>query len=281
MSTLGVLEVTESKMKLRRILASIAVCILWGLITSNVAFGATPEQHLEKAQDLWEVAAGDKAPTLGETDSVIQVLRQALSAPVRLKFEDEKAARLLLAKVYQAKYSLLESPDWKNTKGGLEYLKKAKSELELLIKRKPGDKETLLEYLSVLNLLRVESLPTLKQLVAFHPSDSWVRYLLALEQLRSGNLVEGHESLSRAISLSESAAQLRVYLDSAEAEFLTLGCPVSATLLKGRQKLPEEHDANPLPTSAKNKQVNTKSPNLQALKKEILADFSAHKCEVK
>lgn len=107
------------------ILALITVCILCGLITST-AQGATPEQHLAKAKDAWVEAAGDKVPTLAEADAVIRTLRLVLAAPAQLKFVDEKAARRLLVEVYQAKYSLLESPEWTNTKGGARIPKNGK-----------------------------------------------------------------------------------------------------------------------------------------------------------
>lgn len=99
----------------------------------------------------------------------------------------------------------------------------AKSELELILKKAPKDRDTLLDYMTVLSQLQLEDLPILDQLVKFYPNDPTVIFILAKVQLQEGKVAIGHENWLRAISLSNSAEQFRLFLGDAD---LVYGIPI-------------------------------------------------------
>lgn len=127
----------------------------------------------ECVKSLLESISGGRPPTLREVDDLIGPLEALLRSPGKKEFADEKAARLMLASAYLAKYSVLESPGSTGTKGGPAIRLKAKGEYETLLKARPGDREVLIAYQDLLAGMGVDTYPIARKIVELYPRDSW------------------------------------------------------------------------------------------------------------
>lgn len=259
---------------MQRIVVLVACALLISFIANESRAKEDPSIGLQRARQKFEMAVAGKPPTRAEIDDVIRDLTQVINSGLKTP-NDEKTARLLLASSYRYKYSLLESPDWTNTKGGPEVLRNARAQLEAALKIAPRDKQLLYEYAMVLSLSGADAYPVIKKIAEFYPNESASHASVAHAEFQKGNPQRGRESISQAIIFAESPQRLAAYMSQAVDSFDSASCPLKPDVSALLERMPLEHR---FPEVA-GQDVPSKLPSeLKGLQERFVAGLRQHNC---
>lgn len=231
-------------------------------------------ETLKQLKNRWEAVSEDRRPTLREVDEVMAAVEALLKSPNRWSYADEKAARLMVVGTYLAKYSLLESPDFTNTKGGPAMRQKARGELEYLLKLKPDDKDVLTAYQSLLASMGVDTYPIARKIVDLHPKDSWAHFVLGQMEFQRKNNSHAIQSMARAIETADNPKLLAMYVEAATNSLQDANCPPDARWQKLQEEIPMEfrYGTDPYLNSAKI------GPEMKRLQGTLHESLRKHRC---
>ncbi|MBC3812313.1 tetratricopeptide repeat protein [Undibacterium aquatile] len=208
--------------------------LLMNIQTQTIAVEKEKSAQLKVAQELFNDATNDKSPTLIEMD---EVLKKISGISPKAGISIERQLSLLKIQVFQYKYSLIESPQFKDNKGGRMFLLQAKKIAEDWLARYPNDVDFLIQLQLLQVTLREPSGATIKKLIEIDPNNGSYHLLLYLDYFYNREFDHALEELVKAIKVETNILRKIEYMEKGLSLAHDAECSFENDLIKKLEKV--------------------------------------------
>lgn len=253
----------------------ISLWCLVALLQCDLALAAESKALLELEQ-MYGQATEEKAATMPEIEQILQQI--AKTQAKKLSDAESKKVALLTIRVLRHKYSLLESPNFQNNKGGRAFLEQAKKVATDWLSKHPKDVEMLFALVETQATMRESTQPSLERILAIAPSNAWVHFSMAGNFHREKNLPRAMQAIADAVRLEKNIEQQALFMENGAAIAQDAACPFTDDLHKLLAKVPDHHHDGADEAQKKSPQYQQVLRDMEKIRQDFLRLYVHKNC---